>query len=216
MAKKGKRGSIAAIAMDPQLMRAMTHPTRIKIVAEINKPGRLLSPRSFSDQEDVALSSASYHFRALEKFGCIEIAEERPVRGATEHIYKASRRMLFDSEEWAALPEIVKAGTAARALSDYLKTAREAIEAGTFEARDDSHLSWTTARVDDRGWCKASKVMADALEQLLAIEAECAPRLAAGAEPVDATFGLGLFESPRVDLENEDNAEWGVDERPGR
>jgi hypothetical protein len=37
------------------------------------------------------------------------------------------------------------------------------------------------------------------LEELLALEEECAPRIADGAEAFDATFGLGLFESPRHD-----------------
>ena len=31
------------------------------------------------------------------------------------------------------------------------------------------------------------------------VEAECAPRIAAGAEALDATFGLGAFESPPSD-----------------
>ncbi len=199
--KKSKRGSIAAIAMDPKLMRAMLHPTRVRIVAEINKPGCILSPRKFSDTvEDISLSNASYHFRQLEELECIELVEAVPVRGATEHFYRASRRMLFDVEEWSALPAIFKAGSAARALSDFLLAAREAIEAGTFESRDDSHLSWTTMRLDERGWCKGSAIVADALEKLLQLEEECKPRIEAGAEQLDATFGLGMFESPRHDV----------------
>lgn len=204
--KKGKkkRGSVAAISMDTRLMRAMAHPMRIQIVSEINKPGRTLSPSRFSEAVERPLSLVGYHFKELEKFECIELVEERPVRGATEHIYRASRRVLFDSKEWAMLPGIMKAGTAGRALTDYLLAAREAIEEGTFEARDDSHLTWTTIRVDERGWCKGSAIVAEALDKLLALEEECAPRIEAGAEQLDATYGLGLFESPRRDVEDPD------------
>lgn len=194
-----RRGSIGAIKIDAQLMRALGHPTRIQIVAEINKPGRVLSPREFADEYRHTLSNASYHFRALEKVGCITLVGTRPVRGSTQHFFKASKRMLFNSEEWAALPSIFKSSVAARALADYLNTAREAIEAGTFDARDDSHLSWTTLRVDERGWGKGVAIVAEALDKLLALEEECAPRIADGAEAFDATFGLGLFESPRHD-----------------
>lgn len=197
---KKKRGSVAAISMDTRLMRAMAHPMRIQIVSEINKPGRTLSPSRFAELIERPLSLVGYHFKELEKFECIELVEKRPVRGATEHIYRASRRVLFDSDEWAQLPAIMKAGTAGRALTDFLLAGREAIEAGTFEARDDSHLSWTTIRVDERGWCEGSAIVAEALDKLLVLETKCAPRIEAGAEQLDATFGLGMFESPRHDV----------------
>lgn len=200
---KKKRGSVAAISMDVRLMKAMAHPMRIHIVSEINKPGRLLSPARFSEMVERPLSLVNYHFRELEKYDCIEVADEIPRRGAIEHLYRATRRVLFDADEWAQLPAIMRAGTAGRALSDYLLAAREAIEVGTFEQRDNTHLSWTTLRVDERGWCKGSAIITDALDKLLALEDECAPRIAAGAEQLDATFGLGLFESPRHDIGDE-------------
>lgn len=203
-AKKEKRGSVAAISMDTRLMKAMAHPMRMQIMAVMNKPGILLSPIKFADKIEEPLSNVDYHFKQLEKYDCIDLAEEVQRRGATEHLYRASRRVLFNVEEWAQLPAIMKAGTAGRALSDYLLTAREAIEAGTFEARNDSHLSYTTIRVDERGWCKGSEILADALDKLLKLEDECKPRIERGAEALDATYGLGFFESPRADLEADD------------
>jgi hypothetical protein len=119
------------------------------------------------------------------------------VRGSTEHFYKASKRILFHSDEWSGLPEIFKNGIAARALSDFLNASREAVEAGTFAARDDSQFNWLTIRVDELGWVKAVNIIADALEALLALEKECEPRLEVGAEPVNATIGLGAYESPQ-------------------
>jgi hypothetical protein len=205
---KKKRGSIAALKMDRRLMRAMTHPIRIQVLSEINKPGVQLSPVRFAENAALPLQNVHYHFKELEKFGCIEIAEEIPRRGAVEHVYRASRRVLFDSEEWAELPAIFKAGTAGQALTDYLLAAREAIEEGTFEGRDDSHLTWTTLRLDERGWCEGSSILAEALDKLLALEEEAAPRIAEGAEELDATFGLGLFESPRHDVGGHDNRDW--------
>jgi DNA-binding transcriptional ArsR family regulator len=194
-----KRHDIGEMEIDAKLMKALSHEMRIQIVAELNKPAHRLSPRQFSEATGAGLSSVSYHFRELFKAGCIEMAEERPVRGTTEHVYKASRRMLFDDAEWAALPELVRSNVAARALSDYLNNTREAIEAGTFGARDDSHCSWATIRVDERGWAKGAEIVNEALDRLLALEEECAPRIAVGAEAVDATYGLGLYESPRHD-----------------
>lgn len=88
-------------------------------------------------------------------------------------------------------------GIAAQALCGFLNASREAVEAGTFAARDDSQFCWTMIRVDELGWVKAVNIVADALEALLALETECARRIEAGAEPVNATIGLGAYESPR-------------------
>src|SRR3954453_7964305 len=111
---KKKRGSVAAISMDVRLMKAMAHPMRIHIVSEINKPGRLLSPARFSEMAERPLSLVNYHFRELEKYDCIEVAEEVPRRGAMEHLYRATRRGLFDAEEGGQRPAIMGGGAAPR------------------------------------------------------------------------------------------------------
>jgi DNA-binding transcriptional ArsR family regulator len=197
--KDRRPANIGHIAIDAQLVRALGHPTRIQIVAEINKPGRVISPKEFADDNLLTLSNVSYHFRALADIGCITLVETKPVRGSTQDFYKASKRMLFDVEEWAAMPAIFKSSVAARVFSDYLKTAREAVEAGTFDDRDDAHVTWATMRIDERGWGAGAAILTEALEKLLALEEECAPRIAEGAEALDATFGIGFFESPRHD-----------------
>lgn len=197
--KKDKRGSIASIKVDAEFLKALAHELRIQIVAELNKPGRVLSPREFADLAGRRLGTVSYHFRRLEELGAITMVDTRQVRGSTQHFYRATKRMLFDSEEWSSLPTQFKQGVAARALSDYLNASREAIEAGTFDARDDSHMSWATLQLDERGWCKATALMADTLEKLLALEGECRPRVENGAESLNATFGLGLYEAPSQD-----------------
>jgi DNA-binding transcriptional ArsR family regulator len=196
-----KRKQTDSIRVDVRLMKALAHPTRIRIVAELNKPGRVILPSKFATEHNLPLSQVGYHFKELAKLGCLTVVEERPVRGSTEHFYKASRRILFHSDEWSGLPEIFKNSIAARALSDFLNASRTAIEAGSFAARDDSQFAWLTIRVDELGWVKAVGIIADALEKLLALERECEPRLNQGAEGLNATFGLGAYESPQSDDE---------------
>jgi hypothetical protein len=196
-----KREQTDGIRVDVRLMKALAHPMRIRIAAELNKPGRVTSPSKFATEHNLRLSQVGYHFKELAKLGCLTVVEERPVHGSTEHFYKASRRILFHSDEWSGLPEIFKNSIAASALSDFLLASREAIEAGTFAARDDSQFVWLTARVDELGWVKAVGIIADALEQLLALEKECEPRLKQGAEGLNATFGLGAYEAPEAEDE---------------
>lgn len=56
------------------------------------------------DDKQKALSMVSYHFRTLEKAGCIKIVDTRQVRGATEHIYGGCSRVFFSDKDFEALP----------------------------------------------------------------------------------------------------------------
>lgn len=190
------RDETEAIRVGVQLMKALAHPMRIQITAELNKPECVTSPSKFAEKYGLSLSKASYHFKELRKYGCIEIVDEQPVRGSTEHFHKATKRVLFHSDEWSGMPDVFKNGIAARALCDFLNASREAIEAGNFAARDDSQFSWATIRVDELGWVKVVNIVADALEAILKVEKESNPRIKAGAEAFNVTIGLGAFEAP--------------------
>lgn len=71
-----------------QLARANTHPLRISIleVLELDE-GRCLSPSDLSYELRMPLSNINYHVTELHRTGLLELAGERPVRGATEHFY---------------------------------------------------------------------------------------------------------------------------------
>ncbi len=53
-----------------------------------------------------------------------------------------------------------------------------ALRAGTFEARSDSHLSWTPLIVDEEGWNELAALLAETLEGVIGIQARSAGRLA--------------------------------------
>jgi hypothetical protein len=75
-----------------------------------------------------------------------------------------------------------------------------ALGAGTFDARDDSHLSCTPVIVDEKGWGELSAVLAAALEQILAIQGESAGRLAeAQTNGIPATVAILGFETPSAE-----------------
>jgi DNA-binding transcriptional ArsR family regulator len=73
------------------LARANTHPLRISIleVLELDE-GRLLSPSELSYELRMPLSNVNYHVTELFRTGLLELAAERPVRGATEHFYRVA------------------------------------------------------------------------------------------------------------------------------
>ena len=82
----------------------LRHPVRIRILETVNE--RDMSPIQFlnsglcPDQSQKALSSISYHFRELERYGCVEVVDLVQRRGATEHVYRGTARAYFTDAEW--------------------------------------------------------------------------------------------------------------------
>lgn len=73
--------------------RALGHPTRIRVLAELTT--RQLSPVQLArsiDDPGVSLPSLSYHVRGLASAGLIELAFTTPRRGAIEHSYAITAR----------------------------------------------------------------------------------------------------------------------------
>ncbi len=75
------------------LARANTHPLRISILEVLAMDGgRTLSPSDLSYELRTPLSNVNYHVTELRRTGLVELAGERPVRGATEHFYREAKR----------------------------------------------------------------------------------------------------------------------------
>jgi len=89
------------------LARANTHPLRISILEAMElDDGRCLSPNDLSYELQVPLSNVNYHVTELYNAGLLELVDERPVRGATEHFY----RLAGSEADSPFAAEAVKAG----------------------------------------------------------------------------------------------------------
>ena len=178
--------------------RALSHPLRVKILMSMNAPVRMLSPSVFSEETGCSMGLASYHFRQLQKAGCIEVAEKVQRRGATEHRYLPVRRAMAWTREWELLGSAVKQSLAATALGGACEVIGEAVDQGTFESLPDSILAWDVMRVDMKGWEKAHGILARALAELMEVGDECRKRVA--NMPDEDVFLLSYlmssFESP--------------------
>jgi DNA-binding transcriptional ArsR family regulator len=71
------------------LFAALTHPLRRQILREMIKDEREVSPRDLSRDLAQSLSKLSYHVRVLARCGAIELVRTEPVRGSTQHFYRA-------------------------------------------------------------------------------------------------------------------------------
>ncbi|HEY5052608.1 MAG TPA: helix-turn-helix domain-containing protein [Solirubrobacterales bacterium] len=181
--------------LDQRLAKALAHPLRVRILEVINE--RPISPVAFTRELDgPALSQVSYHFRVLEKHGCIECIEEVKRRGSMEHIYQGTRRALFGDADWAKLPKSIQGGVSATMLNGLLTKAVRSFEAGSFDARPDRHISWISTSLDQQGWDNFIALLASMLDQVMELQAEAAERLAGSGETgIPVTFGALGFES---------------------
>jgi hypothetical protein len=181
--------------------RALSHPIRVGILMRMNAPTRTISPKVFSEESGQALGTCSYHFRTLEKAGCIEVVDQVPRRGATEHIYSPVRRAMAWTREWESLGPAVRQSLTASLLGGAVERIGNAIDSGTFDSRDDSHMSWDTAWVDEEGWQRLHMIFQRALEEALIITTEATERVAElpPAHRFLVTFLISTFESPPAD-----------------
>lgn len=196
-----KTASKAPEIINQRLAKALSHPLRVRILAELNK--REMSPNQFAHEFGGSISATAYHFRELEKFGCVEVVKEVKRRGAIEHYFRGTRRALFDDANWRRLPESIKASVTGMTFQTYLERVTEAMREGTIDARNDRHFTWMALALDERAWNELIEDLDTLFTRALDLQVEAGLRLAeSGEEPIAATVGLAGFESPRSEGAN--------------
>jgi DNA-binding transcriptional ArsR family regulator len=186
---KKKKGN----GVDQRLVKALAHPLRVEILTILNE--RMASPNELSKELEEGLSQVSYHVKVLKDFECIEMVKTEPRRGAVEHYYRATSRAFLTDSDWQSLPESVKPGVSASSIQMIIDDVVGALTGGTFDARDDRHLSWTPGVVDEQGWGETVDLAAETLDRVLAIHADSAKRLAkSGEEGIPATMVVMNFQ----------------------
>lgn len=193
MAAKTKTKGKNKTGVDQRLVKALAHPLRVEILTILNE--RMASPNELSKELDEGLSQVSYHVKVLKDFECIEMVKTEPRRGAVEHYYRATERAFLTDHDWRTLPDSIKPGVSVASFQMIVEDVFAALEGGTFDARDDRHLSWTPGVVDEQGWAESVDLAAETLERVIEIHAESAKRLAkSGEEGIPATAVVMNFQ----------------------
>src|SRR4051794_12224863 len=177
---------------DPRIIKALTHPLRIQILAALDE--RTASPSELADELGAPLGNVSYHVRQLAGLGLIKLVKRTPRRGAIEHHYKAVGRPQMSESAWAGTPATVKDAVVGSALGDLGSAVSSAAAAGGF-SRPDSHLTRTQVTLDARGWKDLDNELNATLARVQKIADASAKRLAKdGEEAADpATVVMMLF-----------------------
>jgi len=90
---------------------------------------------------------------------------------------------------------VVRAGVSQFVLTTYFARVNEAIEAGTFDADADRHLSWSHIVVDREAWQEIGGALDEVLAWLPDLETMSLERTRAVDELIPTTVGLAAFRS---------------------
>jgi DNA-binding transcriptional ArsR family regulator len=178
-----------------KLAKALAHPLRLKILGTLS--AREISPSEFAKEVGKDVSNVSYHFRVLAKLGFAEVTQTRSVRGSTEHTYRSLRPVVFEDAISTEMPPEMRRMITETILQDYVGRMVQAIQQGTFDARNDRHFTWTPLVVDEMGWEEAMSLLGTTFEGLASIKEKAGKRLAeSNGQRLAVTIGLAGFESP--------------------
>jgi hypothetical protein len=179
------------------LLRALAHEIRLHILGILSY--RDLSPAELARERGEPVSKVAYHFRLLEELGCAEVVRTRQVRGSVEHFYRRTGFVVYDDDSWAQLPGEVQDVVTGTTINDLIGRMVQALRAGTFNARENRHFTWTPVKLDEEGWEEMTELLAATFAAISEIETRAGARLDSnghGNQALTATVALAGFESP--------------------
>jgi predicted transcriptional regulator len=190
-----------ALPLRERLMRGMNHPLRFELLVHLND--REWSPRELSDYLAEGLSQVSYHVQVLLEYGLIELTRTEPVRGATEHFYRATTRTIITKDMAREIPRNSRRGLIGVALEEVIEDVTESMALGLYDSRDDYVVARIPMMLDEQGCEDGHALGAEYIEGMLKIAGESATRLAESddPQPMGVSAVLLVFRSAQAERE---------------
>lgn len=172
----------------------------LEILSELNR--REMSVTQFHREFGGApVGGIRRRFKRLEMSGWLKKVNEETGgrrRGATEHFFRATRPAIIDGDAWADLPNSLKGTQGWKTFESFSEKVKEAMRAGTFDARVDRYVTLSFLNFDQQGWTNVTAGIEALSAFLLEEQGRARDRLAkSGEQPVLMTVGLGAFEAPK-------------------
>lgn len=193
----------------PRVSKVLEDPICMQIMEEANS-GAVSVPqfyREFGDDFDVSEDGVRSRFAKLIDFGWLQEVEQRTGgvrRGGVEKFYRATGPPICDEAEgpWSDLPA-AHTNESWRTFQQLSQWIREAMAAGTFDARPDRCLVWSILGLDRQGWDAVIASNKSLLVTLRQEEELAKARLGqTGEAPIVVTVAVGTVESsPELDRE---------------
>jgi DNA-binding transcriptional ArsR family regulator len=182
--------------IDQRLVRALSHPLRVRILEVLTE--QVASPNWLSERLEANLSHVAYHTRTLDRCGCLDLVDTAQRRGATEHFYKAAPGSFVGNRIWRRVPQSVRGGITGASLQTFMDKAIAALEAGRIDEREDTVLNWMPLLLDETGWEEVAGILEEANDRVLAAQKRSDGRLIdakARRDAISAVVALAGFET---------------------
>jgi len=186
------------------LCQPLSHALRVRILEVANE--RAISPVQFVNEElqpkgivfkspQHPMSHVSYHFRELEKAGCLYVIETIQRRGAIEHVYVG--KVTLTTDEFEKLSKEERSDLSRVGLQGFIARADSSMWTDTFDKRKDRFLAWMPLALDEQAWREVIQALDVCFETVRKIQIDAGDRLEENEDPpVPATMALFGFESP--------------------
>ena len=196
-------------SLDEQLALVISSEITIKVLVALVE--RAASPKEVADALRLKVPTVSHHVKKLERMGMVELVEEREIRGAVKHIYRAVIRPIVSEQEWEKLAIEERQRFSVWIVQMILVDAARSFDAQLFDARTNNHLSRTPMVVDEQGVAEIAEIQNQALNDIIEVASTSADRMVGSSETgIDFIAAMMCFELPEPS--------WGLarNDRPGQ
>lgn len=181
-----------------RVAKVFADPLMLKIITELDR-----RPMSATQLAEKIGEASVYGFdrrcKILLELGWLEHVGTKTGgkrRGATEHFYRAAGPDIDQGDVLRGIPLSKKSRRSHEVVEEIFEAAREALTAGTFDARTERHLSWSPMRLDELGWRQVIAMLDGFVEATQSAQEEAEQRLRCNrATPIRATSFLAGFEA---------------------
>jgi hypothetical protein len=131
--------------------------------------------------------------KELKKMGLIEHVRDEPRRGAVAHYYRTVLRPVWDDDDWGKLSIGERQQLATWLLQILNLDVAQALLAGTFNARSDTHSSCPKILVDEQGRQDIHEILDDTLRKVLNVEEASNKRMSSGSDTSAQMVTCGIL-----------------------
>lgn len=167
------------------------------IVEETNE--REMSAAQFHREFGGKRERIRYRFKLLERIGWLKLVGQTKRGAAVERFYRAAGPVIRDDNgPWANVPESLERVDSWKTFEQLSVQVKEAMAAGTFDAREDRYLAWSLLLFDQQGCENVAAAVHDLQAFVFKEQVNAEARMEeSGEKPITMTVALGGFESPR-------------------
>ncbi|HVS99745.1 MAG TPA: winged helix-turn-helix domain-containing protein [Solirubrobacterales bacterium] len=177
--------------METTLAAIVAHPTRARAFTILTE--RTASPVEIAQEIGKDVGHVGYHVRKLQQLNLIELVDERPVRGAVEHFYRAIERPVVSEEGFAGLSVKERESFTRYIVQRLVADIAHSMDEHIFDERANHVITRTPMLVDEEGFQELSDLHTEVLERAMEIQAQSDERRTKSGEDGIRTISASMF-----------------------